>query len=158
MAIMRRIDRSAHLKGATVNPYHHRFLFRRRLVCLPYIQIQAVFALIVKRCCLAETFTLMGTLSIVISLVHAIIGNNVHWVLPTQVAHRLLAHKRNTPKGNDVVGLFTDEGSVNAFYRQRLVVIAVGNLLILAVLSPQLRFFLSKGIVLRYRVITCVDT
>ena len=68
-------------------------------------------------------------------------------------ANRLFADKRNTLIGYDIIRLSAYEGAVDALHGQRLVVVAVGNLLSLTILGIQLCFHLSKGIILRYRVI-----
>ena len=63
--------------------------------------------------------------------------------------------------GDDVPSPFAHEGAVDALHRQRLVVVAVGNLLVLAVQSHHLFFQLAKRLVLFLRwsdgVISCVD-
>ena len=147
-----RFYRAAYLKSPSVNPNHDR-LFYGSVICLPYIQIQAVFASRIKGSPLPFVINLTGTLRIVISLVYAIVGNNVNRSFPAMFAYRLFAHEWDTLIGDDIIGLSTDEGAVDALHGQRLVVIAVGNFPVLAVQGLQLRPFLSKRIVLRNRVI-----
>ena len=74
----------------------------------------------------------VAALRIVISLIDTFVGNSIHWSLPTQVAHRLLTYIGNTPIDDDVIILPTYESTIDTLDSQRLVVIAIGNLFVLA--------------------------
>ena len=108
--------RSAAYKGSAVNPYHDWFLFSRCILCLPYIQIQAVLTHRGN-----DSLSLARTFCIFVGLIHTVVRSIFHWCFPAQVAYGLLTHKRDTLIGNDIVGLFAYEGSVYALYCQLIV-------------------------------------
>ncbi len=133
MTIVQWVDRSAIFKSTAVNPYHDRFFSICHFVRFPYVQIKAVFALIVIAGFFAGRLSLTGTFSVVIRLIDTVIWNNFYWGFPAQVANRLLANKRNTFESNDIIRLLTDEGTIDALDGQRLVKITIRNLFVLAV-------------------------
>ena len=139
VALMHRVDSSAQRKGSAVNPDHDRFL-PYRLISLPYVQIQTVFPLIVDGSWFVRVIRLAGTLGIVISFVHTVVGGILHRCFPTMYSDRLLAYEGNTLEGNDIVRLTAYEGAVDTLHGQRMVVIAVGDLFVLAILGSQFFF------------------
>ena len=101
VALILRFNRSTHFVSSTVNPYHDWLRGGRRAFSLPDVQAQAVLALNVKGGLFAGFLPLIGTFRIIISLVHTLICNIVHWRLPAQFAHGLLAHERDSLVSND---------------------------------------------------------
>ena len=95
-----------------MNPYHNRLLSTRSFILLPYIQIQAIFSLIVKGRAFAEILLLRSTFSIVIRLIYTVIRMDVYRYFPSQFPNGLTADKGNTLICNDVIRLFPDEGAV----------------------------------------------
>ena len=130
-AIEHRVNGSACLESSAMNPYHNRLFPARRVIRLPYIQIQAVFIHIVKGARFQLSVTI-GAFRIVIGLIYTIVRNNIHRSFPTQVAHRLLADIRNASEDRDVLRLSTDECAVDTLHSYRRVVVAVSNRLIFA--------------------------
>ena len=141
LKIIPRVSRSANLKTAAVNPYHDRLLLHGHIIGLPYIQVQAIFSLNVS--CGVFYLSLGSAFPIVIGFVHAFVRGNVHGRLPTQIADGLLADKGNAPKHNCIVRLPANKGAVDALDSQRFVIIAVCDLLVLAVLRPRNLFQLA---------------
>ena len=86
VALIQWVNRSTHFESSTVNPYHDWLRGGRRAFSLPDVQAQAVLALNVKGGLFAEILPLIGTFRIIISLVHTLICNIVHWRLPAQFA------------------------------------------------------------------------
>ena len=127
-AVVLRVDRSACLEAAAVDPHHDWFLFRTCLSCFPYVQVQAVLALEVKGCRVA--LRLDRSLPIAMGLINTVIGNVVHRCFPAQTTDGLLADKRNAQVVNDIILLLTYEGSIDAFDGQRMVIITVSNLFV----------------------------
>ena len=116
VAIIQRICRSSHGIATTVDPYHNRLFHVGFLVWPPYIQIQAILALIIKRPSLADVLFLYGTLSIVIGLIYAVIRHIFHRCFPAEFPNRWLAGKRDALIRNDISRLPAYEGAVYALY------------------------------------------
>ena len=74
-----------------------------------------------------------STFSVIIRLIYTVIRNDIHWCFPAQFSNGLTADKRNASIGNGIASFPTDKGSVDALDRQRSVIIAVCNLLVLTV-------------------------
>ena len=85
-----------------------------------------------------------GAFRVVVGLVNAVVCNNVHRRLPTQVAHRRPANERNAFICDDAVRLLAHEGAVDALDRQRWVIMAIGNLVIFAVLDLRSDFHVNQ--------------
>ena len=150
VAIEHGIHRTAGFKSAAVNPYHDRLFLCRPIIRFPHIQIQAVFILIEQ----GAGFQLLisvGAFCIVISLVHAVIGPDFHGCFPAKFPNRRLSGKGNAPVGNDIFCFLADESTVDAFDGQRMVIVAISNLFILAVLCSKLFPLFIQGFHLLFR-------
>ena len=132
-ALLPRFSRRTDLKSTAVDPYHDRLFLCPRILCLPYVQIQTRFTLRVKRPHLADASLLTGDLSKVIRLIHAVIAHAVHRCFPAKLTHGLFPNEGNALVSNDTFRLPADEGAVHALYRQRLVIISVRDLFVLAI-------------------------
>ena len=77
---------------------------------------------------------------IVIRLINAVIRNNINRGLPAEFPDRLSADKRNALVGDYAVIIFADKCTVDALNRQRLVIVAVSDSFVLAVLCPDFSF------------------
>ena len=134
---------SACHKSAAMDPHHHRLLLSSRILCLPDVQVQAVFTLVA-----GDGNILNGEFCKMIGFIYPIVRSNIHRCFPAQTADRLLTYKGNPFVGNDVICPFTDKCSVDTPDGKRLVVVAVCNLLILAILRLEILFcFIHRFII-----------
>ena len=131
VAVKHRIDRTARFKSAAVDPYHDRFLPGSCLIRLPYIQIQAVLIHIVKGTRLQLPIP-VGAFRVVIRLINSVIRNNVYRSFPAQRTDGLFSDKGNAPIHDDILCLPANESPVFALDRQRRIIIAVCDGLVLA--------------------------
>ena len=127
-AVVLRVGCSAYLKSATINPHDDWLLLCRGFVSLPDVQVQAILVHSILDSRVA--WRLNWGLTIVIGLINVVARSHVHRCLPAQVTDRLLTDKRNALIGNNVLRLLADEGAVDTLDGQRLVVVAVRNLLV----------------------------
>ena len=94
-ALVQRVSRPAVFEGSAVNPHHDRLFACGFPLCLPDIQVQAVFPLKVEGSLLSVCLVLAGTFRVIIRLVHPIVRPAVHRRLPAVLSDRLLSDKRN---------------------------------------------------------------
>ena len=125
------VDGSARFKSTAVNPHHHRLLRGGSIVRLKHIQIQAGLVHIVHGTHFKFRVA-VGTLRVVIGLIHAIVRTGIHRCLPAQVANGLPANVGDAPVDNDILLLPAHEGAVDTPHGERPVVLAVFYLPVLA--------------------------
>ena len=129
-AVKHRVHGAARLKPAAVNPHHDGLFPGRYLIGLKHIQVQAVLGQVIHGTGLQRSVAI-GAPGIVIGLEHTVARGCVHRGFPAEVAYRLLPYIRDAPVGNDVFFLPAHKRAVDALDRQRLVVIAVGDGMVL---------------------------
>ena len=66
-----------------------------------------------------------------IGFIYRVIWCVLYWGFPTLLPDRLLANKRNALICNDILSLFSNEGTINALDGKRLVIKTVVNLFVL---------------------------
>ena len=116
-----------------MDPHHDRFLLRPFVVGLPDIQVQAVFTLRIETSHLTGAAHLAGNFSEIICLIYTVVRCDVHRCFPAVFPDGLLSHEGNALIRNNALRLLSDKSAVDTLDRQRMVIIIVSNLFVLAV-------------------------
>ena len=138
-ALIQLICCSAHLISTAVYPYHDGFLFSVCVISFPYVQIQAVFTLMI-----GDLQSLASVFPEIICLIYSVIRYNINRCFPAIFTYWLFADKWNSLLRDYTVILFADKCTVDALYRKRFVVIT-SDFFVLAVLRSYFRLKLTKG-------------
>ena len=83
VSLLQRVNGSAHFKGTAMNPYHDRLFLFASIFRLPYVQVQAVFALNIKAGISARMSNSSSTITYLFSMLY-------HWTK----THVLLFHPK----------------------------------------------------------------